>query len=71
MNLSKLKNPNVRMCLAVGATVGASQGLVRIAALLFGGTVGYVVGIAIVALLAFGFCSYLEIALTKKSTSAK
>jgi hypothetical protein len=67
-----MMNPNARLCLAVGATVGISHGLVRIAAALLGPTIGYYVSIAVVAALAYGFCSYFELLLkAKKSTAAK
>lgn len=61
-------NPHVRFCLAVGATVGISQGLVRITAALFGPTIGSLVSIAVVAGLAYGFCAFVEIISTAKDS---
>lgn len=57
-------NPSARLCLAVGATVGMSQGLIQISAALLGPTIGSLVSIAVVAGLAYGFCAFVEIIMT-------
>ncbi len=56
MKTWSMKNPKVRLCLAVGAAVGMSQGTVRATTANLGPVTGYLLSMAILAGLAFGFC---------------